>query len=348
MDDPQAAPGACAHCGAPLSGGRFCTNCGARIGTLPATSETWPDSTDTAERPYDLSERPRHVAPAASAGHTRARPASPSASRPRRVLPPPPPSMTLSATPPAAPPTAPRAPEYGRPNPGIGLWIGAGVAMLVVLLLGGFLLFHGSGGGGSADSGPPPLIPKTHHTTASHSTHSPSAPATSAPPSPVGPPTNVAGLARASAPGHAPAGVDFAGQPVTYDASNLVDGRFDTAWRVPGDATGTELTFRLDHPTRLTRVGLVNGYAKIAYEGGRRFDWYSGNRRVLGVDWIFGNGSSVSQQLGTNRTMQQIAIKPVTTSVVRLKITAVSPPGNGPAARNDTAISEVLMLGRGA
>jgi hypothetical protein len=106
------------------------------------------------------------------------------------------------------------------------------------------------------------------------------------------------------------------------------------------------LTFRLDQPTRLTRVGLVNGYSKIAYAGGRPYDWYLGNRRVLSVAWIFDDGTTVSQQLGKDRAMQQIAIKPVTTGVVRLRITAVSPPGKGRAARNDTAISEVLMLGR--
>jgi len=92
-------------------------------------------------------------------------------------------------------------------------------------------------------------------------------------------------------------------------------------------------------------VGLVNGYSKIAYAGGRAFDWYLGNRRVLAVDWIFGDGSTVPQQFGADRAVQQIAIHPVTTSVVRLRITGVSPPGKGRAARDDTAISEVLLLG---
>jgi hypothetical protein len=156
----------------------------------------------------------------------------------------------------------------------------------------------------------------------------------------------VAGFARATAPAHAPAGLDFAGRPVTYVADNMIDGRNDTCWRTSGDATGMVLTFHLDQSTRLTRVGLVNGYSKVAYAGGRAFDWYLGNRRVLAVDWVFGDGSTKPQQLGMNRAMQEIAIPPVTTSVVRLRIAAVSPPGEGRAARNDTAISEVLLLGR--
>jgi hypothetical protein len=67
---------------------------------------------------------------------------------------------------------------------------------------------------------------------------------------------------------------------------------------------------------------------------------------VDSVDWIFDDGTTVSQQFGKNRALQQMAVKPVTTSVVRVKITAVSPPGKGRAARNDTAISEVFLLGR--
>lgn len=230
----------------------------------------------------------------------------------------------------------------------MGLWIGVAAALVVVLLLGGFLLFHGSGGASPSSGATHPLVPKAHPTKATPSSESPSASPTSPSPSPAGPAGNVAGQAQVSAPAHAPDGVDFLGRPVTYVASNVVDGHLDTCWRQPGDATGTELTFRLDHPTQLTRVGLVNGYAKIAYDRGQRFDWYTGNRRVLGVDWIFDDGSQVSQHFGNSRTMQQIAIKPVTTSVVRLRITAVSPPGNGPASRNDTAISEVMLVGRAA
>jgi hypothetical protein len=67
---------------------------------------------------------------------------------------------------------------------------------------------------------------------------------------------------------------------------------------------------------------------------------------VLSVDWVFDDGTTVSQQLGQDRALQQRTITPVTTSVVQLRITSVSPPGRGRAARNDTAISEVLLLGR--
>jgi hypothetical protein len=315
----------CAHCGTPATEGRFCTNCGAELGTEPTNPRVLPSPTDTAERAYDL--------PAYAVGQT------PTA--------PPPPHTYATPAGPAYLAPGPAAPR----GPGPGLWMAVVAAMVVVLLLGGFLLLHGGGSTDDATGPATPIVPQTSRSAGSPT--SPSSPSgagpSSSPTAPVtGPPTDVAGFAQASAPRHAPSGVDFDGRPVSYVAGNLVDGRNDTCWRTPGDATGTELTFRLDQPTRISRVGLVNGYAKTAYSGGRAFDWYHGNRRVLAVEWLFDDGSRVSQRLVDERDLQQVAVKPVTTSVVRLRITAVSAPGKGRAARNDTAISEVLLLGRTA
>ena len=319
----------CAHCGTPSTdGGRFCINCGAELGTEPTNPRIFPSATDTAERSYDV-PAPLYAAPPVSPGP--AAPSSPSGPAPGPTH--------------LAPSSHPR-----RPGPGPGLWVAVAVAMVVVLLLGGFLLLKGGGGGDDPASTSPPIVPKTQRSaspsTSTSTSPSPSPSKSSSSPAVVGPPANVAGFAQASAPAHAPSGVDFAGRPVTYVAPNMVDGRNDTCWRTPGDATGMELTFRLDQPTRLTRVGLVNGYSKIAYSHGVPFDWYLGNRRVLSVNWVFDDGTSVPQQLGTNRAMQQRVIKPVTTTVVRLQIAAVSPPGKGRAARDDTAISEVFLQGR--
>ncbi len=312
----------CLHCGATVTVGRFCTSCGAPLGTEPTNPRSWPAPTDTAERVYETS------APADfAAEESPVQPAYPTAAE----------YLTAERSAP-------------RPGPGPGLWIGVAAAMVVVLVLGGFLLLKGGGGGDDPASTSPPIVPKTQRSaspsTSTSTSPSPSPSKSSSSPAVVGPPANVAGFAQASAPAHAPSGVDFAGRPVTYVAPNMVDGRNDTCWRTPGDATGMELTFRLDQPTRLTRVGLVNGYSKIAYSHGVPFDWYLGNRRVLSVNWVFDDGTSVPQQLGTNRAMQQRVIKPVTTTVVRLQIAAVSPPGKGRAARDDTAISEVFLQGR--
>jgi hypothetical protein len=305
----------CARCGAPLSGGRFCSQCGAPVASAAAPPP---------EPSYDesaTSERLPVVPPA-----------------PVFDRPPPPPPVY-------AEPVAPRR------GPGMGLWIGAGAGLLAVLVLGAALLLNG-GGSGSPSTTPAPLVPATH---ASASEAPSSAPPTSAPTTagsptsptaaPKGRPSEVAGLSVASAPAHAPAAVDFAGNHVTYVAPNMVDGVVDTCWRTTGDATGMVLTFHLDRPTRISKVGLVNGYAKTAFSGGRTYDWYQGDRRILSVLWYFDDGSTASQSLSQTRAMQTIAVPSVTTSTVQMRITSVSPPGRGPAARDDTAISEVSLVG---
>jgi len=329
----------CAHCGAPLSGGRFCTNCGALIGSTPtAPPEPAYDEAPTKERLYAVPDEPP-TRPGAPAPAT-AEPVRPPPLFRDEVYPPPPPAAPVYAEPGYPEPAPPRR------SPGVGLWVGAVVGLVVVLLLGAFLLL-GGGGADSPSASSSPLIPKSHHTrsTPPSSSATSSAPTTGPTSTPTGAPTDVAGLAKASAPAHAPAGVDFAGRTVTYVAPNMVDGIVETCWRTPGDATGMVLTFRLDQPTRITKVGLINGYAKTAVAGGRPYDWYRGDRRIRSVSWVFDDGSTVSQQFAQTRAMQTLSVPPVTTSTVRVRITAVSPPGHGPAARNDTAVSEVSLLG---
>ncbi len=327
----------CAQCGAAVSGGRFCTHCGAPTGSPPAApSEPSYDDAATSERLHVVPDEP-------------ARPVVPEPVTPEPVRPPP---LFRDEVYPEPPPAAPvpSGPVYAEPtprrSPGVGLWIGAVVGLVVVLVLGAFLLLSG-GGDDSPSASSTPLIPASHHPSSSHpSSTAPSSASSSGPTStPTGKPTEVAGLATASAPSHAPAGVDFAGRRVTYIAPNMVDGNPQTCWRTPGDATGTVLTFRLDQPTRISEVGLVNGYAKTANAGGRTYDWYRGDRRVLAVQWIFDDGSTVSQDFGQGQAMQSRSVPPVTTSTVKVRITAVSPPGHGRAARNDTAISEVSLVG---
>jgi hypothetical protein len=126
----------------------------------------------------------------------------------------------------------------------------------------------------------------------------------------------------------------------------MLDGLPDTCWRMAGDGTGAELRFQLAAPTELTRVGLINGYAKKARVGGRSLDWYLGNRRVLAAQWVFDDGTTVDQPLGVTKQMQTIDLgDPVTTSTVTLRLAAVSSPGTGPSARDYTAVSEVTLVG---
>ena len=194
-----------------------------------------------------------------------------------------------------------------RRSPGVGLWIGAAVGLVLVLVLGAFLLLSGGGG----DDSPSAVLDAASSRSPAHESTSPVVD-----PDVVGAhlgsddrPDRAArptwpGWPRASAPAHAPAGVDFAGQPVTYVAPNMVDGVVETCWRTPGDATGMVLTFRLDQPTRITKVGLINGYAKTAFSGGRAT---TGTRATGASSPSTGSSTTartVSQQFAETRAMQ--------------------------------------------
>jgi hypothetical protein len=136
----------------------------------------------------------------------------------------------------------------------------------------------------------------------------------------------------------APASVDDSGVRVTYDAANLVDGRADTAWRTPGDATGQSLHFSFGRPVHLASVGLLPGYAKADASTGA--DRFTQNRRVVAVAWQADDGTSVVQDLRDERSVQTTPFD-ATTSGLTMTILATTPPGD----RDFTAISEVAFTG---
>jgi hypothetical protein len=152
--------------------------------------------------------------------------------------------------------------------------------------------------------------------------------------------------ASAKAPRTAPPNEDVDGNPTSYDASNMLDGVPETAWRTAGDGSGLKLVFTFPAKTRITQVGLINGYAKEATDGsGKKLDWYEGHRRIESVTWNFGVGPVVRQNLEDDRAVQTVDLEPVEVRKIVLKIVSVTAPGDGPAARDFTAISDVLLAG---
>ena len=98
--------------------------------------------------------------------------------------------------------------------------------------------------------------------------------------------------ATAEAPRTAPSTEDVDGNPTSYDASNMLDGVPETAWRAAGDGSGLKLVFTFPEKVRISEVGLINGYAKTATDdAGKTFDWYAGHRRITQVTWNFGVGT---------------------------------------------------------
>ena len=124
----------------------------------------------------------------------------------------------------------------------------------------------------------------------------------------------------------------------------MLDGVAETCWRMAGNAAGDEIVFTFQAPVELTEVGLINGYAKTSGD----LDWYNGNRRVLDVEWVFDDGTTVEQPLDSTRELQSLPIDPVTTTSVTLRLLEVSDPGSGRSARDYTAISDVSLVGEPA
>jgi len=164
-------------------------------------------------------------------------------------------------------------------------------------------------------------------------------------PDPVGDPVDVTSTTPATVPGEAPPNNDVTGELVTFVGDNLLDADATTSWRIAGDATGSTITLTFPAPVTLTEVGLVNGYAKTSVDdAGQAFDWYHGNRRLLSAEWVVA-GQTFEQDFGDTTELQALAIEPVETTTVELRLTGVSPPGVGPTGRDYTAISDVRLTG---
>lgn len=393
----------CVACGAELGVGRFCLNCGHRIGapapapadppvasappsaTVTATAPTRDETTDdpTGPRP-DL--RPAGEVPDGSAVD----PTDDDPAPPAPVLPP-----VQAADPTPVPPTSPTAdPAISRPtsapddvpddvrdepataatrrttwDPREDLlpyeevddldsdlpvrgkaWIGwvLGAALLMGLAFVLLRVFDtgddvatdpATGATSSAEAPPPDSGPSGSGSSGDSSTGD-----GGEAPAGVGKVSELARGATFEVPGTAPPTTDFDGNLVAYEASQMGDGNPATAWRTAGDATGQTITVTLPEPGVVTRVGLVNGYAKQV----AGVDWYPNNRRTIAVTWGFDDGTTVEQTFAERPGMQRLKVPPVETASVTLTFTAVTPPGLGNLGRDYTAISEISVTGRRA
>lgn len=242
--------------------------------------------------------------------------------------------------------------EHPRADRSLLVILGS-VALALALSIGALLLFtggpDGAGGGdqvavGGTAGGSAPAGAGSADAPPESGSGSPSE-SPSKSPRPTGPSVDLRDVTVASAPVTAPSGTDVDGNPVTYDAGNMVDGNRQTAWRMPGDGSGQVITLDLPEAAALTRVGVVNGYAKAGRDR-QILNWYEGNRRLLQVRWTFDDGSSAVQDLEETMRFQWLPLDGVVTRQVRLELLEVSAPGAGPEGRDFTAISEVVLFGR--
>lgn len=165
---------------------------------------------------------------------------------------------------------------------------------------------------------------------------------------------------------------------VTLDAQSLVDGKSDTTWRCTyredfngqrwdpskNRALGESVTFSFDRPVEIVGARFIPGYTKIdPYDGTNR---YAQNGRPVLVEWRFGDGGVVRQEVRPKSPGSQPRCKVVgaacvlgegwwsdearnpTPSIpieyVTLTILQIEP-GNDSQLANSAAISEVEILG---
>ena len=319
----------CAQCGHELGIGRFCTNCGHPVGE-PAAAESAGEQTAVRSAPAHATQPSAPpVVP----------PGTPSEARfplfADEVDPDAPP---ITAEQPILPAAYAAEPAAGRTHRrrSVAPWL-MGVAILILIaLIGGALLLGGNDRPTTGASGPGSSVKPPG------SAQSGNGDGTSPPPGQRG---ELARYLSVTAPPPAPPNQDVNGNLVRYVADNMLDGAPDTCWRTPGDATGATLTFSLPQPAEITRVGLVNGYAKVATDSSGTYDWYRGNRRVLVAEWTFDDGTTVRQRLHQTTDMQTVDVDHVRTRAISLRLLEVSPPGRGRSSRNYTAISEVSVTG---
>lgn len=310
----------CNSCGHQLTVGRYCTNCGARVTPLPV---------DVAPQDGDHATAPVPGPPPSSARY----PLYADNPSPAPVAPPVP-AAPAPATPPSYDAVAPSDVAGTRRRSALPWLIGL-LALVTIVLVGGALLLLAPSGGDDADD------PTRGGNQANGGETSDDGRGGDGGDGLADGAESVLAPAEVDVPATATASVDEDGDPVTFKAANLLDGDPRTCWRMPGDGSGSVVTFGFDEAVTVTRVGLINGYAKTDPP----HDWYDGNRRIVAVVWVFDDGTEVSQELGDDRAMQSIPVDAIETRTLELRIREVTGPGDGPDARDFTAISEVEVAG---
>jgi hypothetical protein len=136
----------------------------------------------------------------------------------------------------------------------------------------------------------------------------------------------------------APPSNDACLNQVPFTADRVSDGDPETAWRTIGDGVGETLTLQFGAPVRVTRVGLIPGYAKVDRCDGT--DRFTENRRISRVLYRFSDGSTVPQRLQPTRQVQYVDVDAVTES---LSVTIRGTTSHG--GRDATPISEIEVYG---
>jgi hypothetical protein len=136
----------------------------------------------------------------------------------------------------------------------------------------------------------------------------------------------------------APPSEDAAGNEVTFEAENVVDGEKATAWRTVGNGVGESLVLNYDRTVHVTWVGLIPGYAKV--DPSDNTNRFTQNRRIRVARFSFSDGSGINVRFQDEPTLRGVDADVDTDSVTIEIVATTSNP-----ERDYTAISEVQVEG---
>ena len=150
---------------------------------------------------------------------------------------------------------------------------------------------------------------------------------------------------RVTASGFAPEARDSSGGRTTFVPGNAVDGRLDTAWRVPGDGRDAWLTLEYPRLVLVSEVRISPGYAKVDRASG--VDRFRQNRAVRRVRLEFSGGQTLEASLADSPRLQPIRVPGIETAWVRLVVLETRPPA-ARDGRDFTPVSELAAIGQAA
>jgi hypothetical protein len=134
--------------------------------------------------------------------------------------------------------------------------------------------------------------------------------------------------------------VDGAGEPISFEAGNMIDNNPKTTWRAEGDGEGIIITMTWPQAAHFRKIGLDPGWDFTDPASGD--DRFAQNRTIDQVTWFFvGSANGIERQSFKQKAgVQQIDVDHVATTVT-LKINATLPAQQGD--RDFTAISDIAF-----
>jgi hypothetical protein len=147
--------------------------------------------------------------------------------------------------------------------------------------------------------------------------------------------------AEGAGPGPGPGGIDFGER---LGPENVSDGRKDTAWVLPDDATGESVTLDFDGNYAISAIQVLPGIDRVDPRSGKNI--FPLTRHLRRVRFEFSDGSTVETTFEDRPELQTVTIPSVVASAVKMVILETSAPA-GPARGDFTPIGEIVVLGLG-